>query len=318
MPLGKRQTHNVHGNGTMQPIPKLRISPTATIPAWVTQCSQLAPKWKQALSHHAATHLIGYGDVIQLGSGTTFNSLMDKIIELQSKNKKAMDLIILTSNLQILAKGRDAQVSDPSIFGTMQIVLTGGALQVSLDSLTGEYAAKGVRYDFINPRTVFLGAAGLSFKDGLTITYQFQDEISIQVAYATRPTAHRVILCDHTKLGKKAAWNAELTAEILPRRLRSPDAHYTKSLLTHTDSCTIISTLPDDNDPEGALYIKTIKEEENAFLALIEPLAFNKDYAEKDFAFRLIGSTGEVKREHSLSGLREQRRKSTKARQIKN
>jgi hypothetical protein len=70
--------------------------------AWVTECSQRKPKWKHALAHHTATHLIQYGDVIQLGSGTTFNGLMEKIIELQESRKKAYDLIILTTNLQVL------------------------------------------------------------------------------------------------------------------------------------------------------------------------------------------------------------------------
>lgn len=282
------EPHNMRQNGRVG-------SNQFVMGAWVTECSRLAPEWKHALAHHAATHLIGYGDVIQLGSGTTFNCLMDKIIERQVKSKKAFDLIVLTSNLQVLAKGRDAQTTNPSIFGTMQIVLTGGALQTSLDSLTGEYAAKGVSFPFIYPRTVFLGAAGLTFRDGqFTITYQFQDELSTQVAYATRPTSHRVILCDHQKLGKKAAWNSELTID---------------KLLAQTNECTIISTLPDKNDNSEASYMKTIEQEERAFLDLIEPLAANKDFADKKCAFRLIGTDGEVKREHSLSALREQRAK---------
>jgi len=85
-----------------------------------------------------------------------------------------MNLIILTTNSKFWQKDatpkpvthvqRDANRSHR------------GALQVSLESLTGEYAAKGVRYAFINPRTVFLGAAGLTFREKFSITYQFQDE----------------------------------------------------------------------------------------------------------------------------------------------
>jgi DeoR/GlpR family transcriptional regulator of sugar metabolism len=312
MPTRQRQTQQIPVDGVTHINGEFAVKSPSTVPAWVTQCSQLAPRWKQALSRHAASHLIRYGDVIQLGSGTTFNSLMDEIVDLQVKGKKALDLIILTSNLQILAKGRDAQITDPSIFGTMQIVLTGGALQVSLDSLTGEYAAKGVRFDFIYPRTVFLGAAGLSFRDQMTITYQFQDEISIQVAYATRPTEHRVILCDHTKLGKRAAWNAELTLEALGNP-KSIDTTYTKSLLAHTNKCTIITTLPNANDPQDGAYVKTIEEEEKAFLALLEPLILSKEYADKELALRLVGPHGEVKREHSLRALRDRSKKLSKS-----
>jgi hypothetical protein len=42
---------------------------------------------------------------------------------------------------------------------------------------------------------------------------------------------------------------------------------------------------------------------------LIEPIAANKDYNDKKFAFRLINTAGEVKWEHSLNAIREQRAK---------
>jgi DeoR/GlpR family transcriptional regulator of sugar metabolism len=263
-------------------------------PGWVTECSQRSPQWKHALNRHAATHLIEYGDVIQVASGTTFNDLMDTIVEDQIRSTKPLDLIVLTSNLQVMAKGRDAQAREPRLFSSMQIVLTGGALQGSLESLTGEYAAKGVRYGFIYPKTVFLGAAGLSFQDNqLTITYQFQDEISTQVAYATRPTSHRVILCDHSKLGRRTAWNAELS---IP------------ALLEHTNQCTIITTLP---DPRSANIeeLRRIEQEEAAFVSLIAPFLEDPNYAHKDLALRLVGVGGDVKREHSLKNLRRQHRR---------
>ena len=266
-------------------------------PAWVKQCSTLAPEWKEAIAKYAAIHLIRYGDVIQVGSGTTFNALMDKIIERQLNNKVALDLIILTSNLQVMSQGRGAQSRDQSIFGTMQIILTGGAFHMSLDSLTGEYAAKGVSTDLIFPRTTFFGASGMSFAEGLAIRYQFEEEISTQVAYATRPTGRRVLLCDHTKLGKKAGWKAGLTVE---------------SLLSNTDECLVISTLPDDDCEENSLAIRRIQQEGEELKTLLRQLLYENDdrYSEKEFALRLIGPDAEVREEISLSNLREEMKSS--------
>lgn len=264
-------------------------------PAWVKNTSRRSPDWKRAIANYAAIHLIEYGDVIQVGSGTTFNALMDKIIERQLDTQEAFDLIVLTSNLQILAKGRDAQNRDQSLFGTMQIILTGGSLNMSLDSLTGEYAAKGVYSDFIFPTTTFFGASGLSFSGGLTIRYQFEEELSTQVAYAKRPTAQRVLLCDHTKLGRKIGLNAGLSIE---------------DLLERTDKCFVISTLPDNNSEESLQEIKVIEQEEEGLKTLLTRLLEDDtrgEYSDKEFALRLVSLEGEVKREISLSKLRSER-----------
>ena len=45
------------------------------------------------------------------------------------------------------------------------------------------------------------GARGLSFRNELTVSYQFLDELSAQEAYARQPTDRRILLCDHTKSG---------------------------------------------------------------------------------------------------------------------
>ena len=106
-------------------------------PSWVQHCEKENVDWKHALGHFAATHLMKYGTVAQIGSGTTFTVLMDHIIERQTEQKDPLDLIILTTNLQVMEKGRDAQKEHPELFNTMQIILTGGAFQLSLHSLVG-------------------------------------------------------------------------------------------------------------------------------------------------------------------------------------
>jgi DeoR/GlpR family transcriptional regulator of sugar metabolism len=222
-----------------------------TSPSWVTHNSEIGVEWKRAIARYAATHMIGYGDVLQLASGTTLNFLMEEIVETQA-NQHTLDLIILTSNLQVLAKGRDTLYRNPSAFGNTQIILTGGMLSFALDSLVGEYAANGVRLDIVYPRTVFFGATRLTFREGLTLTYQFQDQISTQLAYATRPTDHRVILCDHAKFGKKTGFRAEINI---------------RSLLENCSQCSVISTLPDEE-----VALRVVEQEEESLRWLLEPM----------------------------------------------
>lgn len=262
--------------------------------AWVTTSSGRQPKSKLAIAQYAAGHLIEYGDVIQLGSGTTLNALMDKIIERQLEQKKALDLIILTSNLQVLSRASEAQSNEQSLLGTMQIILTGGALQPSLDSLIGEFAAAGVKTELIQPTTTFFGASGLSFRDGLTIRYQFEEEISTQVAYATRPTSRRVLLVDHTKFGSKTGWKAGLTLE---------------SLLSNTETCYVITTLPEGDSEEDVRWRRVIEQEEHELRASLRNLlrADSKgDYADKQFALLLVDGGAKIVRQVALSEIRDE------------
>jgi DeoR/GlpR family transcriptional regulator of sugar metabolism len=267
--------------------------PIPTSPTWVTYSSAVNPDLKRALAHYAAFHLIKYGNMLLIGSGTTLNSLMDEIIWRHILEKKAFDLIILTSNLQVMAKGRDAQLgtsrdaqlkitrgSDQpavtNLFSEMQTILTGGTLRSSLDSLTGQYAARAVCNEEIYPDWVFFGVAGLSFRNKqLTIRYHFQDEIATQEAYATRPTEHRVILCDHTKLGTKSGLQANLTID---------------SLVEHAGRCTIITTVPDENCAEYEM----LKIEIDAFKELLADLVLRKPEYSNRVALRLVDGDGNV------------------------
>jgi DeoR/GlpR family transcriptional regulator of sugar metabolism len=263
---------------------------------WLDHWTVVATDWKDAIANYVANHpeFIDYAAVIQLGSGTSFNKLMEKIVDRQRVQHRGLDLIILTNNLKVLEIGRDAQCEDAGVFSTMQIVLTGGSLQFSLHSLVGKYAEEGVRSQMIRPNVVFFGAAGLSFDSrDVNITYQFHEELSTQVSYGTRPTDHRVILCDHTKLGKKSAWNSGITV---------------KSMLETTDRCTIISTFPesptnatDRERKETEHQLQVVEAQVKAFEQLLESLAADPYFQNKEFVLRLVDREARVKREFSLS-----------------
>jgi len=275
--------------------------PIPSSPTWVTNCSEVYPDLKRALAHYAAFHLIKYGNMLLIGSGTTLNSLMDEIIRRHVQENKAFDLIILTSNLQVMAKGRDAQlgisreVQDAqeqpatNLFGEMQTILTGGTLRSSLDSLTGQYAARGINNEDIYPDWVFFGAAGLSFHNKqLTIRYHFQDEIATQEAYATRPTEHRVILCDHTKLGAKSGLKADLTID---------------SLIEKAERCTIVTTVP----KEGSVEYRQVQTEIKAFQELLLDLQSRKPEYAARLVLRLVDLEGNVIEDIAVQNLNRQK-----------
>jgi hypothetical protein len=224
---------------------------------------------------------------------------MDEIISVQ-KATRPMDLLILTTNLQVLAKGRDAYNSRPGTFGTMQIVLTGGTLHTSLDSLTGSYASKGVSTEMIVPDIVFFGAAGLSFSGRLTVAYHFQDEISTQVAYATRKTRDRVLLCDHSKVQTQVAgFRSDID---LP------------AMLVDAQTVTVLLTVPlADAEPlehEDKVDIQRIKEETAAFRVLLQPLSEDPRFIGKECTLRYIDRDGRVHSELCLTQVRQEDSKS--------
>jgi DeoR/GlpR family transcriptional regulator of sugar metabolism len=245
-----------------------------------------AKEWKQVLAQHAATHLpLKYGQVIQIGSGTTLNYLMDEIIRVQTAEDPALDLVIVTSNLQVFWRGRNALYDHPKQFANTQVILTGGLFHSSLDSLVGAYAAEGIRADVILPDTLFFGAAGLSFQGGVSLSYQFDVELATQVAYATRQVHLRVLLCDHTKLGKRRPFRADLSIE---------------SLLEKATDCLVLSTLPDD-DIEAR---ENIAKEQEALTDSLKRLASNLKYRRNNFTFRLLERDGRVNGEISLKVIR--------------
>lgn len=255
------------------------LSQAPVRPTWVAQHMVHRPEWKLAMARFVAHHFVNYADVIQVGSGTSLNVLMDAIIERQRTDNISLDLVVLTSNLQVVAKA--SQASDQQ----MQIILTGGTLQSSLDALAGEYAARAISTDVFHPRVVFFGAAGLTFRDRRPISYHFPDEVGTQMAYATRPAEHRVVLCDHTKLGKYDTMNADLTL---------------KQLITSAARCTIVSTWPEE-EPD---VLHRLNQEERALTESLRVLADDPDCAGKEFVLQFVQLDGRRHHEVTLAGQR--------------
>ena len=241
---------------------------------WVKNCNGIQVEWKRAVARYCVSHLVKYGLRVQLGSGTTFTYIMDEIIHTQKRKRAALDLVLLTTNLTVLQKGRDAQLENADLFGSMQIILTGGALQPALHSLVGEYAAQGVRTHVITPDVVFFGAAGVHISDqGIDLAYQFEGELSTQVSYATRKTTHRVLVCDHAKIGCSGGWIADVSLN---------------AMLKEATTFTIVSSLPPPSHPGRIRVIEQFE----AFKALLKKLSSNGDFKGKNICLHLIDHEG--------------------------
>lgn len=269
---------------------------------WIEKRSKEAVDWKSALAQYGATHLVGHGDALYVGSGTTLSQIVFEIISRQASGE-LLDLLVITSNLQVIGMGREkpgveknsndreqeAQARFLKAFQATQIAVTGGVLNPSLDALTGDEAVRAILDPDVHPGTVFFGARGLSFRGRLSITYQFRDEISAQVAYATRPTNRRVILCDHTKLGITKGIRAAIDID---------------ALLDKCDECIFLSTLPEPHSKEAA----RVQLEVEAFEELCAKLLPEQRYRQKELALWMITRTGERKKVISLMALREKSR----------
>ena len=263
-----------------------QVDDRGNLRTWVLRQRDKAGIWKAGLVAHVVTHdFVRYGDSLLLGSGTTPIYLMKALVDVQVAKREALDLAIVTSNLQVLYEVRDAQRRHADVLGNTQVIVTGGRVNNSLDSMIGDHAALSIRSDLFNPRRVFVGAAGLSFRGGLNISFQFEEEISTQKAFATRPTTDRILLCDHEKVGVQSFYNLKLSIE---------------ELMENAQNCYVITTY----EPENQASMAVLSEEECALGELLKPLAENHAFDGKDFIFRMVRADGAVERELRLSDLR--------------
>jgi DeoR/GlpR family transcriptional regulator of sugar metabolism len=244
------------------------INNTAHGPTWVLNCEKDAAQEKQAIAKFAVKEFIRYGSVIQIGSGTTFDVLIDSILNYQIKKPEALDLVIMTTNLSVLQRVRDALVDHIDVLGSTQVILTGGAVHKSLNSLVGPFAAAGVQSQTLIPDFVFWGACGLQFQKEFLITYQFGDELEVQESYACRPTRHRVLLADHNKFRAVSAWRAQISL---------------LSMLQNTNQCTLITTMPEEHP-----MISRVQKEVRAFEALLDSVV-DAEQLDKELAKQLEG-----------------------------
>ena len=241
--------------------------------SWVRERGEQETEWKTILSHYAATHFVRWhGMVLQLATGTQALFLMDAILRNQVDSNRTLDLSILTTSLDILEKGLEERSKHPDLFyDSMQINLTGGSFHSPTHSLVGGLAA---RIADITPDAVFFGAKGVNFQPaGIVLRYQYEVQLETQKSFATRPTKHRVVIFDHTKLGDQSAFPLALSAE---------------DMLANADRCTFITSWPYDDVEQ-----RRIVEQEKVFSSLVEKVQRNTGPRGKTFRLMFIDSRGD-------------------------
>lgn len=253
---------------------------------WWSELSKIDAKPKRGIARYVAGHLIRYGTTIQVGPGTTPLTALEEAIALHVAKSKPLDIVVLTTALQIYGLGRRAQRERPDLFNGLQIVLTGGLVNPSMQSAVGDFAALAVSTTSFHPEIVMIGVYGISFDDGLRVTYHFPDEVTTQAAYANRPTNRRLILCSGTKFGVKSGCLAPITVD---------------SLLEYTNECIFVSMMPDDPDLQPQLQFQV-----GAFKKLLQKIVDEGRFPEKNLCLRMVNVDGEVQEEWSLHLLRTQ------------
>ena len=235
---------------------------------------------KSVLANYVATHCVSFGQVIQMASGTTITAVMQKLIERQITTEMPLELVVMTTNLEIANMARAAILDHPAIFATQQVLLTGGELHPSLRSLVGRLAAKGVMTDTImKPNLVVLGAAGISFNSNCgSLIYHYGNELETQIAYATRPTPHRMILFDHEKLNVESGFQSTSLDKVLES----------------SEQCSLITSYPDETDKAAR---EKVDLEVKKFRKLLARMKRNKVLKNKVLRLQLIDSKGSVFRE---------------------
>jgi hypothetical protein len=140
--------------------------------------------------------------------------------------------------------------------------------------------------DIFNPDTVLFGAAGVSFdNDNIRVAYQWADELSTQTALATRSCGHRVLICDHLKMGRTSGWLANITLE---------------GMMANAMEVSIITTEPDANDPLREICDAQIA----SFHLILQRLAREPKLAGRELRLLQVDSEARLKRELTLSSVR--------------
>jgi len=256
------------------------------VPAWIREQGGKEKEAKETIGWYVAKHLISFGAFLLIGPGTTLITAMKQLIKIQELIGSPQDLEILTTNLEIVELGNRARLDKYRLFEGLRITLAGGLVSPSMNCLVGDTAATSISARNINPGVVLFGVHGLCFDDGdISLIYRYSDELSIQKAYAVRPTRQRVIVCDATKIGRRIGYAIDVSVE---------------TLLAEADECIIITSRP--RDPETS---RRFERQTAAFRNLLTKLHQSDRFTGKNLALRVLNQQGGVHIEYSLAGLRD-------------
>jgi DeoR/GlpR family transcriptional regulator of sugar metabolism len=214
---------------------------------------------KGAIGRYVASELIGQGRAVLLDAGSTVEAVAQSIFE-RERRDGCLNLTIMTNNMGIWRhfnvdghaspSGTDREREVLPSAHSLDLLLTGGKYDRQHDALFGSLACRGI--EAFNPHVVVIGTSGFTFDDkgGLYYHGHTEEEV-VKAAMWKKGTEHRIIVCDHTKMGRKDSF---LGGKI-------------EDLVAGAKRCTIVTTSPEleprSGEPDDRAF-KRVKAEGEA------------------------------------------------------
>lgn len=142
----------------------------------------------------AAAQLVQRGDTIALSGGTTTTELVRHL-------KLISGITVITNTVNV--------AMELSSHKDIEVVVTGGHLRGNWFTLVGPIATQAAQMLFAD--TMFIGVDGISAEQGLTCEHAQEAEF---LRILARHSKRRIVVTDHSKLGKVSQWMLCPAAEI--------------------------------------------------------------------------------------------------------
>ncbi|MBM3242301.1 hypothetical protein FJZ31_39035 [Candidatus Poribacteria bacterium] len=156
---------------------------------------------KKMLAEYVAKDLIKPETTVFLDAGSTIQCVGQAIFEREYREK--MKLCIMTNNMMIFQNfNKCLQDGRLPANHSLSLVLTGGEYDMQHDALFGCIAVASL--EAIKCHTSIIGTSGITLeKGGGPHSHALTAEKVIKEAIFKKKVEHRIIVCDHTKLGRE-------------------------------------------------------------------------------------------------------------------
>lgn len=188
---------------------------------------------KAAIAEHAAS-LVGEGEAVVVGAGTTTQELARRLA-------RVAGLTVVTNSLLVAQALAHAN--------RVEVVLTGGTLRGSNYALVGSAAEQSLHG--LRVSRAFLSGAGLTAERGLSTSNMLSASVDRALVQAA---AEVVVLADHTKLGSDSMFQTvptEMISQVVTDQ-PPPDGRAAAELEALADQGVRIAIAPQEGGRPGA------------------------------------------------------------------
>ncbi len=190
---------------------------------------QLQMPEKRAVAKKIVSQLLHEGDSILLDAGTSSYPIAEEIAEKAKGEPGSTHYTIMTHNYMAF----DILVKNVPREAMCNILLTGGRYDEDLNALFGLQTLKA--YDEFHPKVVLLAVSALEASTGL-YCHGNTEEFPVKQRIFEKPAVDRIIVADHTKLGRPDALCFGATSE----------------LTAHVENCILVTGEPKPHKGDGS------------------------------------------------------------------